>query len=75
VSRYVTRADVAAKVEWEGGVTEALDYGLKVADMPAGDKELQQAWAAAEAAFGALNPAVDVVERLLAAGERRDQAQ
>lgn len=42
--RFVNRADVAAKVEWEGGMEGALDYGLTVDDMPEGDEELQELW-------------------------------
>lgn len=67
---FKTRADVAAKVDWEGGITDALDYGLKVDDMPEGDEELRHAWAALEAAYATVRTAEVVVERLLeAAGD------
>src|SRR5690606_4104241 len=47
---YQTREQVAAKVDWEGGIPEALEYGLTVDDMPAGDEELRAAWGRLEAA-------------------------
>lgn len=68
--RFKSRAAVAAKVEWEGGVMDALEYGIHVADMPEGDEELTAAWQALEDAFGALRPLADKVESLLeAAGD------
>jgi len=45
---FKDRAAVAAKVEWEGGVMDALDYGIHAVDMPVGDKELIAAWTALE---------------------------
>jgi hypothetical protein len=44
VSRYGNRADVAAKIDWEGGMDEVLYYGLTSKDMPEGDDELIDAW-------------------------------
>lgn len=49
--RFASRAEVASKVEWEGGVAEALDYGLKSEDMPEGDHELEGAWNRMEEAY------------------------
>lgn len=49
MSRFGTRRDVAAKVDWEGGVDEALAYGIAADEMP--DPELEAAWAAAKVAY------------------------
>lgn len=48
---FKDRSEVAAKVDWEGGLYDSLDYGLKVDDMPEGDEELREAWEALEKAF------------------------
>jgi len=64
---FKDRAAVAAKVEWEGGVMDALDYGIHAADMPVGDEELIAAWTALENAFTALQLLADAVESLLEA--------
>jgi hypothetical protein len=39
-----SRHEVAAKVEWEGGLVAALELGLRADDMPEGDMELREAW-------------------------------
>lgn len=44
-TELMTAADFASKVEWEGGIIDALDYGLKPADAPEGP--LRDAWARA----------------------------
>lgn len=64
---YATRAEVRGKVEWEGGIMEALDYGIHAIDMPVGDEELIAAWTALENAHEALRPLAEAVERLLEA--------
>jgi hypothetical protein len=66
--RYESRADLLAKIEWEGGVIAALEYGIKTADMPEGDTEMEQAWRKLEDAWNDLDPIVDAVEKLVEAG-------
>lgn len=67
---YANRAQVAGKIDHEGGIMDALEYGLMVDDMPEGDHELRQAWAALKAAYAAIRPLEDAVERLFdAAGD------
>ena len=63
--RFKSREALAGKIEWEGGLTEALDYGIKVTDMPEGDEELIAAWAALDEAWAALREHAIVVENLL----------
>ena len=46
-TEYMTPARFASKVEWEGGVQDALDYGLKATDLDPEDpnsRELREAW-------------------------------
>ena len=63
--RFASRGAVAAKIEWEGGIVTALDYGIKAADMPEGDTELAEAWDRLETAWHRLEPLVAVVETML----------
>jgi hypothetical protein len=65
MTRYANRADVAAKIEWEGGIWETLEYGLAYTDMPEGDDALASAWAALQAAFGQARHLAREVEKLL----------
>ncbi len=62
---FESRKQVRGKVEWEGGIMEALDYGLNAADMPDGDDELIAAWDKLADAYRVLQPLADAVERLL----------
>lgn len=39
-----TRQEVAKKIDWEGGLVAAIEYGLTPDDMPEGDAELRDAW-------------------------------
>lgn len=39
-----TRQEVAKKIDWEGGLVGALEYGLTEDDMPEGDAELREIW-------------------------------
>jgi hypothetical protein len=43
--RFESREALASKIEWEGGVLESVDYGIRVEDMPEGDTELAELWA------------------------------
>ena len=63
--RFTSREHLAAKIEWEGGILEALDYGIRTGDMPEGDTELAEAWEKLEAAWKQLNPLADAVTELL----------
>lgn len=51
MTKYMSVADFAAKVEWEGGITAALEYGLKHTHLDPGDpkaENLRDAWAELE---------------------------
>src|ERR1700735_679194 len=62
MSGFDNREGVRAKIEWEGGLMGALDYGISVNDMPEGDDELVAAWGALETAYRALAPLDGAVE-------------
>ena len=72
MSDFATLADFAGKVEWEGGVLEAIDYGLHAADVPDGNDQLKQLWAQLEAGIAGLNPLVTQIEQLLGVPEFND---
>ena len=66
--RFADRAAVRDKIEWEGGLMESLDYGLRAADMPEGDTELIEAWGKLYDAFHSLEPLTAAVQKLLDEG-------
>lgn len=55
----------ASKVEYEGGIFDALDYGLRSTDLDDQDSDLAVAWEALEKAFDNMRPALAEVERIL----------
>jgi len=61
--KYETRDEVAAKVDWEGSLTEALEYGLRADDMP--DEDLAAAWSVMQDAYRDFSAAADDVEAIL----------
>jgi hypothetical protein len=64
-SPKMSTADVAAKVEWEGGLVETICYyGLPASEIA--DPRLAELWATAASAFDAhLRPVLEDIERLL----------
>lgn len=65
MDRFASREDLAAKIEWEGGVLESLGYGIKSGAMPEGDTELETAWKALEDSFRQTTDLADEVRALL----------
>lgn len=65
MSGFESRAAVRDKIESEGGIMEALEYGINCADMPEGDDELILAWDKLYDAYRALQPLADAVQKLL----------
>lgn len=61
----MSAAEFAAKVEWEGGVLEALEYGLTVDDIDLGEVELRGLWGPLQDAYRTLGPLVDAAEAFL----------
>lgn len=68
----MTGPEFAEKVDWEGGVLQALEYGLKASDLNATNETedaLKSAWESLEYAFGMLqddlNKASSIVDALL----------
>lgn len=62
MSRYADRQELAEKIVWEGGLLEFIfGYGVSLTDLPEGDHELRQAFAAVLA----VEPAIVQLESLL----------
>lgn len=71
MSKAMTEKDFAAKIEWEGGIPDALEYGLKSEDCEPG--ELRNAWKDLEDRWKTLQKPMSVVERILAAINSEDE--
>lgn len=59
----MTEQDFASKIEWEGGITEALDYGLKSVDCEPG--ALHNAWKKLETKWAGIQKEMDTVQNIL----------
>lgn len=59
----MTEKDFAAKIEWEGGIPDALEYGLKSEDCEPG--ELHDAWKNLEVGWNSIQKAMKAVEGIL----------
>lgn len=65
---FMTPEEFAAKISWEGGVTEALEYGLKSSELDPDDeasRELRAAWIRAEDLWGEMRLAIQGVDEVL----------
>lgn len=58
----MTGEEFAAKVEWEGGVLDALEYGLKIDDIDKGEVVLREKWLAAQTAWTDMRRAARAVQ-------------
>jgi len=63
--RFRNRLELAGKVEWEGGLIEALGYGITADMMPEDDDELTEAWTALKAAYSQVEALARPVEKML----------
>lgn len=64
----MTAKRFAAKVEWEGGILDALDYGLKHTDLDPDDADsadLRAAWKELEEKYASIAPTVSRLEAIL----------
>ena len=61
--RWQTRAELAAKVEYEGGTFEALKYGIRSSDIA--DPEIAALWHDLEERYQALSPICWKIDSLL----------
>lgn len=67
-NKYMTVEEFSSKVEWEGGIFGALEYGLHADQLDSEDSastELRKAWADLESAYNELRPFVGMVESIL----------
>lgn len=70
MSRYDSAADLAAKVDWEGGIEEAiLNYGIPVDDLPDEvPNNIREAWGRVRA----MDHDIRLIERYLSAQLEND---
>ena len=61
--RGMTRAELAAKVEYEGGTFAALEYGIRSDDIA--DPEIAALWRDLEERYQALSPICQKIDSLL----------
>lgn len=59
----MNRDRLATKVEWEGGVLAAIEYGIRSNMIE--DKDLRAVWKELEERYLALTPIVDRLEEML----------
>lgn len=76
MTKHMSAERFAAKVEWEGGITDALDYGLKADDLPEHSDDpltadLRAAWKALRSKWDALQDEIREVEEILEQIEER----
>jgi hypothetical protein len=62
-TRKLSAAQLVAKVEWEGGVLDTIEYGIHSDEIA--DEGLASAWAEAEAAHTQLTKVVERITKLL----------
>lgn len=61
----MSEEEFVAKIDWEGGVMSALEYGLRQDDLEEPNTPLGHAWGELQMAYRALNPKIKVVEDLI----------
>lgn len=69
VRQPLTLRRLAERVEWEGGVIEALEYGIHSGDID--DPEVATVWRRMEQLWLELRPAVRQIERTLDGARRQ----
>lgn len=73
----MTSYEFSTKIEWEGGIVAALEYGLKSTDLdvpdgdPLGD-DLRRAWSQLETKWDAMKDDITAVSELLEQVDDRD---
>lgn len=61
--QLMSESDFVAKINWEGGIVGALEYGLKSSDLEPG--ELRDAWKELEKAWSKMQEPMDEVQSLI----------
>lgn len=68
MTKFMSAVEFANKIEWEGGVVGALDYGLRASDLDPDEPdsaELRQTWAELEDKYSDVAVLVDDLDRIL----------
>jgi len=60
---FSSREELAAKIEWEGGVMGALEYGITAAQMP--DEKMRAVWTDLQNAAVSIFDLCEQVETIL----------
>ena len=63
--KFKDRQELWDKIDWEGGVLEAVEYGITVDWLPDGDSEIREAWQVLVDVYKSLRPALNKVNSLL----------
>lgn len=66
MSDQMTPQEFVAKIDWEGGVLDALIYGLKAKDLDDSDPEFKVEWFALEQAWAKFEPKLVGIEAMIA---------
>ena len=61
--QQMTAKDLADRVQWEGGIVSALEYGIRSDEI--GDPELAALWRRMEQLYDQLRPSIGAADRLL----------
>ena len=61
MSRY-TNEDLFMKIDWEGGIAEAIEYGIRSSDVPV---DLAPLWESASERYAAFSQVADVIMEIL----------
>jgi hypothetical protein len=64
VSDQMSGEEFAVKVQWEGGVIDALEYGLRYEDIDPAEEDLRKMWAEAEGKYRDLALTVRDIEKV-----------
>ncbi len=67
--RTMSTRELARKVQWEGGVISALEYGIRSDEID--DPELAALWRNMENLYDQLRPAVQIADKMLRATRAR----
>lgn len=61
----MTDEEFAAKVDSEGGIWAALEYGLRSSDLDDSSSPIAQAWAVLEKSYDSFGPIIEFLEGAL----------
>jgi len=69
MDKRLTLARLANKVDWEGGILEAIEYGVTREHIA--DPEVAELWGRLEALYSEMTPAIGRLNRLMRVARAR----